>query len=67
MAKKELKPEEFNRPFTIKAPKGLPLPGLPPLIFRAEGHELGLKMNRTRPSLFCCRLRSQTTPDIWMH
>jgi peptide/nickel transport system substrate-binding protein len=70
MAKKELKPEEFNRPITIKALKGATATRIAALYLQSRADELGLKMNvqeETFPVVAAAACDPKTTPDIWMH
>ena len=69
-AKKELKPEEFNRPVTIKAIKGATATKIAALYLQSRADELGLKMNiqeETFPALIPPTSDPKTTHDIWIH
>lgn len=70
IAKKELKPEEFNRPVTIKANKGDTPSKIAALYLQSQASELGLKMNvqeETFPVLAAAAVDPKTTHDIWVH
>ncbi len=70
MAKKELSPDEFNRPITIKAIKGGTATKIAALFLQSQAEELGLKMNiqeDTYPVLLGPTRDPKTTHDIWIH
>jgi len=70
LAKKELSPEEFSRPLTIKAIKGATATKIAALYLQSQAEELGLKMNvqeETYPVLLAATRDPKTTHDIWIH
>jgi len=70
IAKKELSPEEFNRPITITALKGATATKIAALYLQSKASELGITMNvkeETFPVAASAGGDPKTAHDIWIH
>jgi len=70
LAQKELSPEEFKRPVTIKAVKGFTNTKIAALYLQSVASELGLEMKVQEepwPVLVSATRDPKTTHDMWLH